>query len=181
MAFDTPKRGDSEVELHSMIRRARPARITTDERGSTRTPVPLNLTRSAALTVVGEVRLLIEIRIADWGLNNARHADAVFDLLSVAGELVTNAVEATPDRTIHIRCFPLIEKNMIWFGVWDSSDLMPVATMPELSLETLDLNPQNYDTNGGWGLPLAYALSYEYGISPTDSGKWIWASIKLGT
>jgi len=52
--------------------------------------------------------------------------------------------------------------------------------MPELSLATLDVREEHFDDNGGWGLPLVQALANSYGVEPTQGGKWVWASLKVG-
>lgn len=140
----------------------------------------LDLTCKAAPTVVGQVRLLIEYRMAEWGMNTARYAEVRADLYLIATELVTNAVEETPDGEIRIRCIPHAKARVIRLAVWDSSDRKPEVISHELTLETLDLNPQRYDDNGGWGLPLVLALSDKCGVEPTKDGKWVWADIRVG-
>jgi hypothetical protein len=64
-------------------------------------------------------------------------------------------------------------------AVWDSSVLMPERRpVVELSLDDLDLSPENYDNNGGWGLALVQALSLSCGVTrDPKGGKWVWARV----
>jgi hypothetical protein len=67
----------------------------------------------------------------------------------------------------------------VLLAVWDSSDHMPtVKEVVELTLDDLDLSEENFDNNGGWGLPLVRALSCDCGVSKTNPrGKWVWARL----
>jgi hypothetical protein len=50
---------------------------------------------------------------------------------------------------------------------------------PDLTLETLDLSPENWDANSGWGLTIVAALSDQCGYSlDPKGGKWVWARLK---
>jgi anti-sigma regulatory factor (Ser/Thr protein kinase) len=97
----------------------------------------------------------------------------------IATELLTNAVQETPDQPIRAYCVPDLEAGVIHFAVWDRSPRKPEANMPELTPETLDLREENFDENGGWGLPLVEALAESCGITPTEGGKWVWANVKV--
>jgi hypothetical protein len=153
--------------------------MTTMTRSPIRAPVPLDLTCNATPTVTGQVRLLIDCRLADWGLTAERYADLRANLHLIAAELLTNAVRETPDLHIRTHCVPDFDAGVIHFAVWDSSARKPTANMPELTLETLDLREENFDNNGGWGLPLVAALAENCGITPTENGKWVWAGLKI--
>ncbi|MGI8336876.1 ATP-binding protein [Actinomadura scrupuli] len=62
--------------------------------------------------------------------------------------------------------------------VWDPGNAMPQARpVTEPTLDDLDLSPENYDANGGWGLPIVVALSTACGFTPhpPDGGKTVWA------
>jgi hypothetical protein len=148
-------------------------------RSPIREPVPLDLTCNATPTVTGQVRLLIDCRLPDWGLTGERYADLRADLHLIAAELLTNAVQETPDQSIRTYCVPAFDAGVIHFAVWDSSARRPAANMPELTLETLDLREEDFDNNGGWGLPLVEALAESCGMTPTEGGKWVWANIKV--
>jgi hypothetical protein len=142
-------------------------------------PQPLDLHCGATPTLPGQVRLLLEIRLADWGITGPRFTEVRSDLFLVAAELITNAVDTTPDQPIKVSCVLDVADRLVKFAVWDGSERMPVARMPELSLETLDLAPETYDDNGGWGLPLVQALAANCGLTPTRPGKWVWAHLKV--
>ncbi|MDL4771064.1 MULTISPECIES: ATP-binding protein [Thermomonosporaceae] len=133
----------------------------------------LDMTCTAALTVAGQVRCLVEFRLVEWGL-----ARLVDDVRLIAGELVANAVRAAPGREVRVRFAR--EQGAVLLGVWDSAGEMP-RTRPvvELTLEALDLDPGNFDNNGGWGLPVVEALASECGVLRTEPyGKWVWARLR---
>jgi hypothetical protein len=148
-------------------------------RSPIRDPEPLDLTCIATATVMGQVRLLLDCRLPDWGFAGGRYADLRANLHLIATELVTNAVQETPNRTIRTYCVPDLNAGVIRFAVWDFSPRKPEAHRPELTLETLDLCAENFDNNGGWGLPLVEALAESCGVTPTMGGKWVWANIKV--
>lgn len=139
----------------------------------------LDMTCLAAWTAPGQVRTHIEYRLAEWDLSAL-----VQDLHLIAGELVANAVEATPDGEIRVRFTR--EPNAVLLGVWDSSNQMPVPK-PVVELSLLDIEPDPHalephhdDGTGGWGLPIVQALSSEYGVTPTPpKGKWVWSRVRF--
>ncbi|WP_151566621.1 ATP-binding protein [Actinomadura rudentiformis] len=130
------------------------------------------MTCIAAGTVAAEVRRRIELRLADWRLP---HIAA--DTFVIADELIVNACTETPEG--EIRVWFTRQPGAVLLAVWDSSDAMPQARpVVELEPEDLDLSPQNFDNNGGWGLPLVLALASECGTTRTrPHGKWVWARI----
>lgn len=146
---------------------------------SVRPPEGLDLECIASPTVVGQVRLMLDFRLTGWGLSAPGYAGMRSDLHLIAAELVTNAVEQTPDKPIRVTCVPNIAARLIKFAVWDSGKGKPEAVMPALTLETLDLSEERFDANGGWGLPLVQALSESCGFTPAGEGKWVWAEIKV--
>ena len=142
--------------------------------------VPLDHTCNATPAVAGQVRLMIDRRIPEWGMTAPRYSEIRENLALVVTELVNNAAAETPDREIRIRCFRDFNAPVIRVGVWDSSDRNPEIAMPELRTETLDLRAENFDDNGGWGLPLVLALSDSCEVEPTSGGgKWVWANISV--
>lgn len=145
----------------------------------TRSPMPLDLTCYATPAVTGQVRLLIDRHLPTWGLTAEPYADLRANLHLIAAELLANAIRETPGQNIRTRCVPYFDAGVIHFAVWDSSARKPEANMPELTLETLDLREENFDDNGGWGLPLVAALAESCGVTPTEDGKWVWAGIKV--
>jgi hypothetical protein len=51
--------------------------------------------------------------------------------------------------------------------------------MATCASEDLDLSEENWDDNGGWGLPIVQALADDCGYTPHPSGgKWVWARLK---
>jgi hypothetical protein len=101
-------------------------------RSPIREPAPLDLTCNATPTVTGQVRLLIDCRLPDWGLPAERHARVRANLHLIATELVGNAVQETPDQRIRTYCAPDFDAGVIQFAVWDSSARKPAANLPEL-------------------------------------------------
>jgi hypothetical protein len=136
----------------------------------------MDVTCLAAGTVAAEVRQRMGFRLAAWGLMHIAH-----DAFLIADELITNACAATPHGEIRIRFTREVESVLV--GVWDSSDQMPmVKAVVELTLDDLDLSEDNFDDNGGWGLPLVRALSCDCGVSRTSPrGKWVWSRLTTVT
>jgi two-component sensor histidine kinase len=138
----------------------------------------LDMTCLAAQTAPGQVRFHIKIRLGEWGF--LRMAD---DVCLIAGELVVNAVQATPDQEIRVRFTR--EPGAVLLGVWDSSDAMPVSR-PVVGMSLLDIAPDRHaldpeydDGTGGWGLPLVETLASECGVTrTTPRGKWVWARVR---
>jgi anti-sigma regulatory factor (Ser/Thr protein kinase) len=133
----------------------------------------------AATTVAGSTRTLVEFRLTDWGLGTERHSALRQDVKIIIAELVANACEATPDREIRVRA--VRDAQGVFISVWDSSNEMPQPRqVKDLELEELDLNPDNFDNNGGNGLALVIALAQETGFTPTTpAGKWVWARLTI--
>src|SRR6266545_5565411 len=132
----------------------------------------LDMTCLAAATLAAEARQRIGIRLAAWGLEHVAH-----DARLIASELIANACAATPEGEVRIRFTR--EPTTVLLAVWDSSDEMPqVKPIVELDPQDLDLSPENWDDNGGWGLPMVQAIASECGVKPTDPrGKWVWAKL----
>jgi anti-sigma regulatory factor (Ser/Thr protein kinase) len=134
----------------------------------------LDMACFAAGTVAAEVRHRIGLRLAGWSLNGVAG-----DVQLIAAELVANACEATPDGQIWIRFFR--EPSALYLSVWDESDRMPEPRpVEDLTLDDLDLSPENFDCNGGRGLQLVQALSSECGVTRTQPrGKWVWSRVRI--
>lgn len=136
----------------------------------------LGISCLASGTVPGLVRTLVEFRLGEWGLGKI--AD---DVLLIAGELVANAVDATPDREIRVRFAR--EAGTVLLAVWDSSAKMPVVqpvvemTLDDIVPDVRALDAGHDDGTGGWGLPLVQALATECGVTETRPGKWMWARV----
>lgn len=104
---------------------------------------------------------------------------AVDDAQLIMAELVNNAIAVSPpDATI--RLFVGFRAQGLVLAVWDGDQRMPERRpVPELTLETLDLRPENFDRNGGWGLGLIAALSRQTWVEPAEPGKWVCASLDV--
>ncbi|WP_165488332.1 ATP-binding protein [Actinomadura formosensis] len=136
----------------------------------------LDISCLASGTVPGLVRTLVELRLGEWGLGKVAG-----DVLLIAGELVANAVRATPDREIRVRFAR--EVGTVLLAVWDSSAAMPVVRpVVELALDDIAPDARALDDGhdagtGGWGLPLVQALASKCGVTETRPGKWVWARV----
>ncbi|MFB4304540.1 ATP-binding protein [Actinomadura sp. GTD37] len=117
----------------------------------------------AARTAVGQVRTLVGLRLASWGLS--RSCD---DVKLIASELVTNAV-VHPDEGEggQIRVRFTREACGVLLEVWDSSDSMPVRK-------------EDAEGPGGRGLAIVEAMASECGVWRTEPhGKWVWARYRV--
>ena len=128
----------------------------------------------ASPAAVGLCRTLVAARLHRWGL---RHAIADAEL--VTAELVANAVAATPQGgEIWIRCAH--DATGVLLQIWDPNPRMPQPQPVDLTLETLDLDPEHADDNGGWGLTIIAALTLDHGCTPHPyGGKTAWARLKI--
>jgi signal transduction histidine kinase len=150
-------------------------RMKADKMNARITPLDgLDVTCLAAATLSAEVRQRIGYRLASWRLEHL--AD---DARLIAAELVANACAATPAGEIRVTFSR--EPAAVLLAVWDSSDAMPrVGPIVELEPEHLDLSPEGWDANGGWGLPIVRALASECGVTETPPrGKWVWARLAV--
>lgn len=175
-AFDRPRTTDFARSPASPLRQA-------EEDGRTGRPplqtLPtIDLSCLATPNVLAHVRTLLEFRFADWRLAADGFSDFRENLLLIADELVTNAVTETPESQIRISC--RYDHVIVTFAVWDSSFREPTYVMPQLDAENLDLSPERFDANGGWGLTLVRNLASDFGVSRTSTGKWVWAEMKVG-
>ncbi|MEU5987460.1 ATP-binding protein [Spirillospora sp. NPDC047418] len=140
----------------------------------------LDMTCLASRTAPGQVRTLVEYRLASWGL--ARLCD---DVQLIASELVTNAVEHTPDDA-EVRVMFTREPGSVLLAVWDSSGALPVrkralgAVAGDSTPDAESLEPGYDDGTGGRGLPIVEALAEKCGVTETEPrGKWVWARVSL--
>lgn len=129
----------------------------------------------ATPATVGLVRTYVGAQLEKLG-----HRDAVPDAQLVAAELVTNAV-AVSGWGGTIRVFLGNRPRGLVFGVWDPSPRMPERRpVPEPTLETLDLSPDNFDRNGGWGLTVVAALTRDLWVERSSrGGKWVCAALNV--
>ena len=108
----------------------------------------LDVTCLATKNVAGEMRRRMEYRLTAWRLSAI-----AYDTCLVAAAILVD--------------------------VWDAGDRMPVVRpVTELLPAELDLSPDRFDQNGGWGLPLVRAIAAECGVHRTvPAGKWVWARL----
>ncbi|WP_433334185.1 ATP-binding protein [Spirillospora sp. CA-294931] len=139
----------------------------------------LDIACLASATTPGQIRTLLGLQLSDWGLGHLIH-----DANLVVGELVANAINASPGGEIRVRITH--EPGAINLSVWDSSDRRPIAKpITELALADIAPDPQALDPGhddgtGGWGLPIVEALSTDHDIRPTPpQGKWVWARLAI--
>ncbi|RKS79377.1 histidine kinase-like protein [Actinomadura pelletieri DSM 43383] len=133
----------------------------------------LDVTFRPAPTVPGQVRMLVELRLIEWGL-----AQLVDDVTLIASELVTNAVQHTFGPQIRVRFTR--EPHGVLLGVWDGSDVLPLRgrVAETASNATGPLEAGLEDETSGRGLPIVAALATRFGVSRTQPhGKWTWARV----
>ena len=115
----------------------------------------------ASPAVSGMARDQVAGALRRWGL-----PFLVSDAVLVIGELVANAVEASRVADV-IKVHVGLGAGEVVLAVWDGSDARPVTRHVELSLETLDLSPERFDDNGGWGLSIVESLAARCWVDPT--------------
>ncbi|MQY02140.1 ATP-binding protein [Actinomadura macrotermitis] len=122
----------------------------------------------------GLARTLTQQRLHKWDCFHI--AD---DVQLIVAELIANAAEATPCKEIRFQLSR--DAYGVVIAVWDSSPALPQPKpVVELTLDDLDLSPESFDDNGGWGLPIVQTLASQCGYTPDPSGgKWIWARMHL--
>jgi anti-sigma regulatory factor (Ser/Thr protein kinase) len=134
----------------------------------------------ASPAAAGLARTLTEQRLHKWDCSHISD-----DALLMVTELIGNALHETPQREIKVAIRR--DLNAVVIGVWDSSPRPPrPAPVIELTLDTLDLAEQSFDSNGGRGLHLIEALTTDWGYQPDpidprtgrSPGKWVWARLR---
>ncbi|MBA9002706.1 ATP-binding protein [Thermomonospora cellulosilytica] len=138
------------------------------------TPDHLAIDLLASPAAAGLARTLLEPRLNKWGASHI-----LDDAFLVSSELINNAVNETPGAQIRFRLGR--DAPYVSIAVWDSSPRTPqVRPLQNVTLETLDLSPESWDDNGGWGLALVISLSAECGCTRDPrGGKWVWARLKF--
>ncbi|MFI0485421.1 ATP-binding protein [Actinomadura sp. 9N215] len=147
--------------------------------GTAGTAGTLDTTFTASVTAPSQVRMLVRLRLASWGLG--RLGD---DVALIASELVTNAVKWGDEREIRVRLAR--EPRGVLLAVWDSSDGKPVrqralsVAASDTAADAAALDP-GYDAGmGGRGLPIVEALASKCGVAQTTpAGKWVWARVAV--
>ncbi|GAA4241793.1 hypothetical protein GCM10022254_72090 [Actinomadura meridiana] len=136
------------------------------------TPDCLLIPMLASKAAPGLARTLTQTRLHKWG-----YAHITDDAFLIASELISNAVAATPGKEIRYQCSR--DAHGVLIAVWDASPARPrMRPLERLTLDTLDVSKENWDNNGGRGLPIVAALATSCGHTPEPSGgKWIWARL----
>ncbi|WP_051711795.1 ATP-binding protein [Spirillospora albida] len=136
------------------------------------TPDCMVIAMLASKAAPGLARTLTRSRLDKWGYTHISD-----DAFLIASELIANASTATPGQQIRFQCSR--DTAGVLIAVWDASPAQPQARpVVEMTPETLDLSEENWDRNGGWGLPIVAALAADCGHCPDPSGgKWIWARL----
>jgi hypothetical protein len=126
----------------------------------------------ASTAAAGIARTLTNARLEKWGC-----VHILDDTFLVASELINNAIAATPGEQIMYRLAR--EGGDIFLAVWDRSDRVPVPRQPTGVTLDLDLSPEHWDDNGGWGLNIVATLAASCGYTTDpEGGKWVWARLK---
>lgn len=102
------------------------------------------------------------------GAELARHGidpDSIDEVVLVASELVGNAVRHTPAGPLGVRWD--IDPGGVTVQVLDCSSVLPTRRTPR------DNEP------GGRGLTIVAAVSDDWGADPLDSGKRVWARVRV--
>lgn len=139
------------------------------------TPVEVRMPMAASPASVGLAWSLVEQRLLRWGLGE----DGRYDAHLILAELMANAIAVTPTTervTVHLRR----DVAGIVLGVGDLDPGIPRNPPPvtELQPDDLDLRPEHFDDNGGFGLTIVTALAAAYGVTPLPSGgKVVWARL----
>ncbi|MFA1550791.1 ATP-binding protein [Actinomadura chokoriensis] len=127
----------------------------------------------ASPAVAGLAQDQVSGALRAWGLPLL-----VSDAVLVMGKLAANAVEASRAAEV-IKVYVGRGAGEVVLAVWDGCDARPVTRHVELSLETLDLCPDRFDDNGGWGLSIVENLAARCWVDPTPPrGKWVCAALK---
>ncbi|MFD0856842.1 ATP-binding protein [Actinomadura adrarensis] len=133
----------------------------------------LAISMQASNAAAGLARTLTNARLEKWGYSHIS-----YDAFLIASELVSNAIEFTRGQEIVYRVSRADGEVML--AVWDSSSRVPARREPTVrTLDDLDLAPERWDGNGGWGLNIVATLASRCGYT-TDpkGGKWVWATLK---
>ena len=139
-------------------------------------PAALRMPIAASPASVGLVWSLVEQRLLTWGLGE----DARYDAHLILAELMTNAIAVTSaagNITVHCRR----DGAGVVLGVADLDPGIPRNPPPVVELEPddLDLRPEHFDDNGGWGLAIVATLAAACGVTPLPSGgKIVWARLR---
>jgi anti-sigma regulatory factor (Ser/Thr protein kinase) len=130
----------------------------------------------ASKAAVGVVRDMVARRLRTWALPGM-----IDDVVLATGEMAANAVAVTPFGG-HIWARLSLDQAGVLLEIWDPSEELPARTpQMELTLETLDLSPENFDDNGGRGLAILDTLADGWNVRPHPTGgKIVWSRFTTG-
>ncbi len=122
---------------------------------------------------VGLSRTLAASRLSNWD-----YSHILDDALLIVSELVTNAIQRTPDEEIRLQISR--DEDGVIIAVWDRDAQYPgPKPRKTLTLEDLDVSEEAFDDNGGRGLQIVRALSVRCGATRDPAGgKWVWARMR---
>ncbi|WP_116022124.1 ATP-binding protein [Thermomonospora umbrina] len=136
----------------------------------------LRMPMAASPASVGLAWSLVEQRLLTWGFSVGARQDA----RQVLAEIMASAVAVTPTGayvTLHCRR----DAGGVVVGVGDRNTDVPRDPPPVVVLQPgdLDLRPEHFDDNGGWGLTIVKALAAGCGVTPlAGGGKIVWARLR---
>ncbi|MFI0485378.1 ATP-binding protein [Actinomadura sp. 9N215] len=122
---------------------------------------------------VGLARTLATARLRNWD-----YSHILDDALLIVSELVTNAIQWTPDEEIRFQVSR--DADGLIIAVWDRDPQYPRPKPRKvLTLDDLDVSEEAFDDNGGRGLHIVRALSVRCGATrDLGGGKWVWARMR---
>lgn len=113
---------------------------------------------------VGQARNFCTRRLMSVLNEDDRYAEAVADAAMIASELVTNAVTAGSSA---IELSMLLRPRTVLISVQDDAGGVVAPTVA------------SGDDVSGRGLMIVAALAREWGVTPEDGSKQVWAEIEL--
>jgi anti-sigma regulatory factor (Ser/Thr protein kinase) len=119
------------------------------------------LTLGAIRTSPQTARMAVKAQLAQW-----HWADLADICQQIVSELVTNAVVRSEAEATPIAVRMVLTTGAVFIEVYDRAPGVPVVTEADA------------DAESGRGLFLVAALASDWGWSPTQTGKMVWAAIK---
>lgn len=141
------------------------ARTVADGCGVHATGVRVSTAIALVPTAPGHARRVLNEVLAEWGLG---HLEDTADL--ILSELVTNALlHGQEPARLTVYTDPNADGGFLFIEVDDAGDHTP------------ELRDAASDAEDGRGLTIVEALSADWGVEATETGKRVWASITLGS
>ncbi|WP_157995736.1 ATP-binding protein [Thermomonospora amylolytica] len=136
----------------------------------------LQMPMAASPASAGLAWSLVEARLIRWGLDD----EARYDARLILTELLANAIGVTPLGG-HVTVLCGRDTAGVAIGVADRCPDVPPEpqAVVEMRPEDLDLRPERFDDNGGWGPAIVTALAAACGVTRLDAGgKIVWARLR---